>query len=106
MAAYNSPVRRLTEQDKAALTRTGENILLTREAHFPATIADLYNPQALPEDLRRAHENNDEVLERIYISRRFRNDTGRLEELFDLYAKMTADQPKAKATATRRARAC
>ena len=33
---------------------------------------------------------NDEVLERIYIGRRFRNDTERLEKLFDLYTKMTA----------------
>jgi hypothetical protein len=90
------PVPKLTEQDKADLTRTAENILLAREAHFPATIADLYDPGAMPDDLRRAHEENDEVLERIYIGRRFRNDTERLEKLFDLYTKMTANQPKPK----------
>ena len=88
------PVPKLTEQDKADLTRTAENILLAREAHFPATIADLYDPQAMPDDLRRAHDENDEVLERTYIGRRFRNDTERLEKLFDLYTKMTANQPK------------
>ncbi|MFW2851548.1 class I SAM-dependent DNA methyltransferase [Sphingomonas sp. TX0543] len=90
------PVPKLTEQDKADLTRTAENILLAREAHFPATIADLYDPEAMPDDLRRAHDENDEVLERIYIGRRFRNDTERLEKLFDLYTKMTANQPKPK----------
>lgn len=90
------PVPKLTEQDKADLTRTAENILLAREAHFPATIADLYDPEAMPDDLRRAHEENDEVLERIYIGRRFRNDTERLEKLFDLYTRMTANQPKPK----------
>ncbi|QJU56428.1 class I SAM-dependent DNA methyltransferase [Sphingomonas sp. AP4-R1] len=91
------PVPRLTAQDKADLTRTAENILLAREAHFPATIADLYDPEAMPDDLRRAHEENDEVLERIYIGRRFRNDTERLEKLFDLYTKMTANAaPKGK----------
>jgi hypothetical protein len=90
------PLPKLTEQDKADLTRTAKNILLTREAHFPATIADLYDPEAMPDDLRRAHEENDEVLERIYIGRRFRNDTERLEKLFDLYTKMTAEQPQAK----------
>ena len=36
--------------------------------------------------------NNDEVIERIYIGRRFRNDTERLEKLFELYMNMTADQ--------------
>ncbi|MBX7497231.1 lactate dehydrogenase [Qipengyuania sp. 6B39] len=86
------PIPKLTEQNRADLTRCAENILLAREAHFPATIADLYDPEAMDEkysDLRRAHEENDEVLERIYIGRRFRNDTERLEKLFELYTKMT-----------------
>ena len=86
------PLPKLTEQNKADLTRCAENILLAREAHFPATIADLYDPDAMPEDLRRAHEENDEVLERIYIGRRFRNDTERLEKLFELYTKMTESE--------------
>lgn len=89
------PLPKLTEQNKADLTRCAENILLAREAHFPATIADLYDPEAIPEDLRRAHEENDEVLERIYIGRRFRNDTERLEKLFELYTKMTGKKAAA-----------
>jgi hypothetical protein len=83
------PVPTLTEKNKADLTRCAEDILLAREHHFPATIADLYDPDTMPEDLRQAHERNDEVLERIYIGRRFKNDTERLEKLFDLYTKMT-----------------
>ena len=83
------PVPKLTEQNKADLTRCAEDILLAREAHFPATIADLYDPEKMPENLRHAHERNDEVLERIYIGRRFKNDTERLEKLFELYTKMT-----------------
>ena len=63
--------------------------MLAREHHFPATIADLYDPETMPADLRAAHDRNDEVLERIYIGRRFKNDTERLEKLFDLYTKMT-----------------
>lgn len=88
------PVPLLTEQNKADLTRCAEDILLAREAHFPATIADLYDPEAMPENLRHAHERNDEVLERIYIGRRFKNDTERLEKLFELYTKMTAEAAK------------
>ena len=84
------PVPLLTEQNKADLTACAENILLAREAHFPATIADLYDPDTMPANLRHAHERNDEVLERIYIGRRFKNDTERLEKLFELYTKMTA----------------
>lgn len=84
------PIPLLTEQNKADLTACAENILLAREAHFPATIADLYDPEKMPENLRLAHEQNDEVLERIFIGRRFKNDTERLEKLFDLYTKMIA----------------
>ena len=84
------PVPKLTEKNKEDLTRCAEDILLSREAHFPATIADLYDPEKMPEDLRHAHERNDEVLERIYIGRRFKNDTERLEKLFELYTKMTS----------------
>jgi hypothetical protein len=83
------PVPTLTEKNRADLTRCAEDILIAREHHFPATIADLYDPGHMPEDLRQAHEHNDEVLERIYIGRRFRNDTERLEKLFELYTRMT-----------------
>jgi hypothetical protein len=89
------PVPPLTEQHKAELTACAEAILLARESHFPATIADLYDPEAMPDDLRRAHEANDETLERIYIGRRFKNDTERLEKLFEMYTKMTSAKPVA-----------
>ncbi|MEX0270946.1 class I SAM-dependent DNA methyltransferase [Leptolyngbyaceae cyanobacterium UHCC 1019] len=90
------PVPTLTDQNKADLTRCAEDILLAREAHFPATIADLYNPATMPENLREAHDLNDEILERIYIGRRFKNDTERLEKLFELYTKMTSQQASPK----------
>ncbi len=88
------PVPTLTEKNKVDLTRCAENILLAREAHFPKTIADLYDPQKMPANLREAHEQNDETLERIYIGRRFKNDTERLEKLFELYTKMTTSPQK------------
>jgi hypothetical protein len=90
------PVPPLTERNKADLTRCAEEILLAREAHFPATIADLYDPEKMPADLRAAHDRNDETLERIYLGRRFKNDTERLEKLFELYTKMTANAPAKK----------
>ena len=83
------PIPRLTGQNIQELTSSAEDILLARESHFPATIADLYDPDAMPLNLREAHERNDETLERIYIGRRFNNDTERLEKLFGMYTKMT-----------------
>jgi len=90
------PVPKLTEKNKIDLTHSAEDILIARENHFPASIADLYDPEKMPSDLRRAHERNDEILERIYIGRRFKNDTERLEKLFDLYTKMTKTDNKTK----------
>lgn len=87
------PVPKLTEKNREDLTRCAEDILLAREAHFPATIADLYDPEKMPANLRAAHDRNDETLERIYIGRRFKNDTERLEKLFDMYTKMTTKVP-------------
>ncbi len=92
------PIPDLTEQNKADLTRCTEEILLARETHFPATIADLYDPEMMPVNLREAHEHNDETLERIYIGRRFKNDTERLEKLFELYTQMTAKKTAANET--------
>ena len=83
------PVPMLTEKNRTDLTTRAEDILLAREAHFPATIADLYDPQNMPEGLRHAHHRNDETLERIYIGRRFKNDTERLEKLFEMYMMIT-----------------
>lgn len=89
------PVPTLTQQNKTDLTRCAENILLAREAHFPKTIADLYDKDTMPANLREAHDRNDEVLERIYIGRRFKNDTERLEKLFAMYTEMTGANQQA-----------
>lgn len=95
------PVPKLTEQEKKDLTRAAKNILLAREAHFPATIAELYakdknGKPLMPENLRAAHEVNDDLLEHIYIGRRFKNDTERLEHLFKRYTEMTEAEKQGK----------
>ncbi|TIR25970.1 MAG: class I SAM-dependent DNA methyltransferase [Mesorhizobium sp.] len=88
------PLPALTNKNVSDLTNSAAEITLAREAHFPDSLADLYEVKdgvsKMPVDLREAHDHNDDVLERIYIGRRFRNDTERLEKLFDLYTKMAA----------------
>ena len=81
------PVPVLTEKNRSDLNRSSENILLARERHFPCTIAELYEVKAMPDDLREAHRQNDEIVERIYFGRLMKNDTDRLEGLFALYRK-------------------
>lgn len=83
------PLPVLTEKNKSDLIESASRILLAREDYYPATLGDMYDPDRFDKEyrfLREAHDHNDEVIERIYIGRRFRNDTERLEKLFDLYA--------------------
>jgi hypothetical protein len=80
------PVPKFTEDQLAALSASAMAILRTRYGHYPATIAELYDPDKMPDDLRAAHKANDDLLEGMYIGRPFRNDTERLEHLFKLYA--------------------
>ena len=87
---YNTfPLPALTNNNKRDLVRCASNILLARERHFPASLSELYQRGSMPENLKEAHDCNDETLERIYIGRRFKNDTERLEKLFDMYTRMT-----------------
>jgi hypothetical protein len=91
---HTFPLPPLTTKQKENLRTCAEDILLAQEEHFPASLNKLYNntqgENPMPENVRHAHERNDEVLERIYIGRRFKNDTERLEKLFELYTKMTS----------------
>ena len=94
----------LTEKNRDDLTACAENVLLAREAHFPATIAEICDLEKAPDNLRATHERNDEALERIHIGRQFKNDTERLEKLFDLYTTVTGSEelsPKKQRQATR-----
>ena len=84
------PLPELTSKNKDDLKKCAEQIIVAREYHFPENIAELYNPLKMPENLRQAHATNDEVLERIYIGRKFKNDSERLERLIELYGKMSA----------------
>jgi hypothetical protein len=69
-------------------------VLAAREPHLPprgmATLADLYDPLAMPPDLLKAHTELDRAVERCYRSEPFHSDRERVEFLFSLYEKLTA----------------
>jgi len=88
------PVPDFTDEQKASLEESAREILLVRADHHPKTIAQLYDPKKMPDDLRQAHRRNDELLESMYIGRPFRNDTERLEHLFKRYADRVAAMKK------------
>jgi len=87
---YNTfPFPRLTTTEKEELERFAQNIINVRDENFDMTLGEMYNPETMPEELRKAHHQLDLAVERIYRPEPFTSDEERLEHLFKLYAKMT-----------------
>ncbi len=90
---YNTfPFPDISEQRKQEITQCVFRILEEREKHPDKTLAQLYDPDKMPQGLREAHKANDEVIERCYRSKPFESDEERLEYLFKLYEKMIAEE--------------
>lgn len=95
----NFPVPPITDQLKEALTQCAFRVLDVREYHCEYTLAELYDADKMPENLRRAHADLDIVLDRIYRKRPFDSDEERLRLLFDLYRQMTNQEASAQQAA-------
>ena len=81
----NFPVPNLSENNKAELTRLALRVLDVREYHSERTLAELYDPDKMPDNLRTAHEEVDVCVDNLYSARSFDSDDDRLSELFDRY---------------------
>ena len=66
---------------KTKLEKLAKTVLDARAAHEGATLADLYDPDVMPEDLRKAHRALDEAVDRLYRKEPFASDRERLEHL-------------------------
>lgn len=94
---YNTfPFPNITDKQKKELDECAYRILDAREHHSEKTLAELYDPVKMPEDLRHAHKMNDIAIERCYRSKPFSSDEERLEYLFKLYEKMIAEESVSK----------
>lgn len=80
------PVPNFTDEQYEQLNASARAILKTRYLHHPKTIAQLYDPKKMPDDLKMVHQENDRIIENMYVGRSFKNDTERLEHLFKVYA--------------------
>ena len=90
---YNTfPFPKITKVQKEEITQTTFKILEEREKYSEKTLAQLYDPDKMPEGLREAHRQNDLAIERCYRKKPFESDEERLEYLFKLYEKMIAEE--------------
>ena len=88
---YNTfPFPTISAEKREEIKQAAEDVLVTREFYPEKTLADLYDPEKMPQDLREAHAKLDDIVESCYPGYPFASDEARLECLFKLYEKMTA----------------
>jgi type I restriction-modification system DNA methylase subunit len=88
----NFPFPSISKQRKDELTQCTLKIIDERLKHSEKTMAQLYDPDKMPEGLKEAHHQNDLAVERCYRSTPFNSDEERLEYLFKLYEKMIQEE--------------
>ena len=87
---YNTFPMPPTNADLSRLEPLGQAVLDARAAHQGATLADLYDPDLMPPNLRRAHQALDRAVDRLYRRTGFASERERVEHLFMLYEKIRA----------------
>lgn len=93
--SYNTfPFPDISQKQKDEITELVFTILDEREKHSQKTLAQLYDPDKMPEGLKKAHHNLDIAIEQCYRSKPFESDEERLEYLFKMYEEMTNMEKK------------
>ena len=78
------------DADLSKLEPLAKAVLDARAAHPDATLANLYDPDLMPPNLRRAHRALDRAVDRLYRRTGFASERERVEHLFMLYERMRA----------------
>ncbi len=90
----NFPIRQISEVERRELNTSAQQILLARQNHTEKTLAEMYDPDKMPNDLREAHHQNDLLVDKLYRQKPYANDEERLADLFKLYEEMVAREEK------------
>ena len=86
---YNTfPLPSVPTERLQRLALHADAVLAARANHPDATLADLYDPDLMPTDLRKAHQALDRAVDKLYRRSGFTTDRERVEHLFGLYEKM------------------
>jgi hypothetical protein len=86
---YNTfPWPDATEAQKKKIRELVQAVLDARAKYPQATLADLYDPNLMKADLRKAHRDLDLAVDKLYRAKPFEGDRDRVEYLFGLYEKL------------------
>ena len=92
---YNTfPFPNISQKQKDEITELVFGVLDEREKHSQKTLAQLYDPNKMPEGLKKAHHALDKAIEQCYRPKPFETDEERLEYLFKMYEEMTSKEKK------------
>ncbi|MDR1056448.1 MAG: hypothetical protein LBL90_11675 [Prevotellaceae bacterium] len=80
-----------TEKQVKAIETAAQKVLDVREEFSNSSLADLYNPLAMPPELTKAHNELDKAVDLAYRPQLFTSEANRMEFLFGLYEKYTTD---------------
>jgi len=90
---YNTfPFPNISQKQKDEITEVVFSVLDEREKHSEKTLAQLYDPNKMPEGLQKAHHALDTAIEQCYRPKPFESDEERLEYLFKMYEEMTSKE--------------
>ena len=87
-----------------AIEQAAQSVLDARAAFPDSSLADLYDPTAMPPLLVKAHQLLDRAVDAAYGKKSFKSDAERVAFLFERYQAMTSLLPAAKATKASRAK--
>lgn len=90
----NFPFPRISDRQRKELSELAKQVLFQREMYSEKTLAELYDPDTMPVELKEAHHQLDLAVERCYRSKPFESDEERLEYLFHLYERMIAAEER------------
>ena len=79
-----------SDPDSPKLAALAQAVLDARAAWPNSTLSNLYDPNLMPANLRRAHQSLDRAVDRLYRRTPFNSERARIEHLFMLYEKMRA----------------
>ena len=82
---YNTFPMPPKKNDLSRLEPLAQAVLDARASHTDATLADLYDPDLMPPNLRQAHKNLDGAIDKLYRRTGFESERDRVEHLFMLY---------------------
>jgi hypothetical protein len=85
----NFPFPQFSEEEKSRLQKAGENLMSVRDKFTDQSLADMYDPNFMPSELRKIHEENDSVVLKAFGIKKGAKDTEILAGLFERFEELS-----------------